>query len=379
MKIKKWHLFVIIIILFTISFFVVNLKFDKFYRLNDINNDNRVLIEAYLDDKEQQYLIENQIPIKQFIDLIDVVEFNLYNYQYYNILNNTGRYTIDKEIVTIGNSLAARLEYLFNNPVDKAKLIVDNNLELDFIDNQNFDLEYLDYYLILKPLYSTNDTSYINDLSVYINKLNQLDDDINIKETLTMLCDSYGKEELKDLLNKNYDLKESFVINPNDYLTIVNEYNYIGQYKPKDLYVTQNLPRKNYSMYLRKDAYMALVSMYQDLSKECKFFVLLESFKSYDSLLKDQKKAGYEEMQLGLSVVISQKEVSYEDFNDTKMCKWLEENAYKYGFILRYPKNKASTTNHSYDSHVYRYVGIEHAKAIYDSNLTLEEYVNSLN
>ena len=56
MKLKTWHLFLVIIILFGCSFYVVNLHFDKFYRLNGINNDNRVLIEKYLSDDEQEYL-----------------------------------------------------------------------------------------------------------------------------------------------------------------------------------------------------------------------------------------------------------------------------------------------------------------------------------
>ena len=53
MNLKTWYLFLVIIILFGCSFYIVNLKFDKFYRVNGINNDNRVLIEKYLDEKEQ--------------------------------------------------------------------------------------------------------------------------------------------------------------------------------------------------------------------------------------------------------------------------------------------------------------------------------------
>ena len=52
----------------------------------------------------------------------------------------------------------------------------------------------------------------------------------------------------------------------------------------------------------------------------------------------------------------------------------MKENAYKYGFILRYPKGKENITGYVYESWHYRYVGIEAAKIIYENDLTFEEY-----
>ena len=57
------------------------------------------------------------------------------------------------------------------------------------------------------------------------------------------------------------------------------------------------------------------------------------------------------------------------------MSAWLQNHAYEYGYVLRNPKNKASVTNHSYDPHIYRYVGKTLAKTLYENNLTLEEYI----
>ena len=82
------------------------------------------------------------------------------------------------------------------------------------------------------------------------------------------------------------------------------------------------------------------------------------------------------EFQLGTSISITQSQVSYKDFENTEMSKWLEEHAYEYGYILRYPKNKASVTNRAYDAHIYRYVGKSLAKSLNDSHLTLEEYLD---
>ena len=61
---------------------------------------------------------------------------------------------------------------------------------------------------------------------------------------------------------------------------------------------------------------------------------------------------------------------------DQEVYDWLSQNAYRYGFILRYPQDKESVTGIDYEPWHYRYVGKEAAKAIYDNGLTLEEYVN---
>jgi D-alanyl-D-alanine carboxypeptidase len=50
------------------------------------------------------------------------------------------------------------------------------------------------------------------------------------------------------------------------------------------------------------------------------------------------------------------------------------KNAHKYGFILRYPKDKTNITGYGFESWHFRYVGNEVAKYIYEHNITLDEY-----
>ena len=157
MRIKKWHLFAFVIVLFVVSFFVVNLKFDKFYRVNGINNDNRVLIETYLDEDEQKYLVENQIPIEEFIKYIEIDDFKLQNYQYYNLLKNSSRYKSNTKVIDIGNNLATRLEFLYDDPLDKATLLVEKGLENAFMNNESFDFQYINVYSSLKNIYPNQD------------------------------------------------------------------------------------------------------------------------------------------------------------------------------------------------------------------------------
>ena len=52
----------------------------------------------------------------------------------------------------------------------------------------------------------------------------------------------------------------------------------------------------------------------------------------------------------------------------------MQENAHKYGFILRFPKGKENLTGYQYESWHYRYVGKKIAKYIKENDLTLEEY-----
>ena len=63
-------------------------------------------------------------------------------------------------------------------------------------------------------------------------------------------------------------------------------------------------------------------------------------------------------------------------FNGTAPANWLANNAYKYGFILRYPSGKSNETGYMYESWHFRYVGTDLAKKLYnDGNwITMESY-----
>ena len=56
---------------------------------------------------------------------------------------------------------------------------------------------------------------------------------------------------------------------------------------------------------------------------------------------------------------------TYTKFETTKEFNWMQENAHKYGFILRYPKGKEEITGYTYESWHYRYVGKKIAEKIH--------------
>ncbi len=81
---------------------------------------------------------------------------------------------------------------------------------------------------------------------------------------------------------------------------------------------------------------------------------------------------GHSEHQTGLAFDVGKLSNSY---GETKEGKWLKENCYKYGFILRYLKDKEHITGYAYEPWHIRYVGVDVATEIMQKNLTLEEYL----
>lgn len=84
---------------------------------------------------------------------------------------------------------------------------------------------------------------------------------------------------------------------------------------------------------------------------------------------------GHSEHQTGLAIDVMGSNDDYNLFDDCEEFNWMQKNAHKYGFILRYPKDKQIITGFKYEPWHYRYVGIDHATIIYDQNITLEEYI----
>jgi len=90
-------------------------------------------------------------------------------------------------------------------------------------------------------------------------------------------------------------------------------------------------------------------------------------------------RAGHSEHQSGLAIDICDRTVKAcinSNYNDTASAKWLSDNAYKYGFILRYPNGKTGETGYKFESWHYRYVGKELASTLYNGGswITMEDY-----
>lgn len=89
---------------------------------------------------------------------------------------------------------------------------------------------------------------------------------------------------------------------------------------------------------------------------------------------------GTSEHQIGLAVdVVSEGNLNLDESQEkTGTQRWLMENSWKYGFILRYPSEKSDITGIVYEPWHYRYVGEKAAKEIYERKICLEEYLDDL-
>ena len=187
------------------------------------------------------------------------------------------------------------------------------------------------------------------------------------------------------------------------YLLLTNKDNPLSaDYLPSDL-VTITVPTKR-KLELRSSAAMALEAMFREMEADgiTDLFVT-SAYRSYDyqknlydkylgeymaaglsyeeavkKVDSDTARPGYSEHQTGLSVdFFTSTMAKLEDFESTEACAWLKENAWRFGFILRYPSDKTSTTGYSYESWHYRFVGVEAASEIHRKGWCFEEYLRN--
>ena len=177
-------------------------------------------------------------------------------------------------------------------------------------------------------------------------------------------------------------------------LFLINrDYRINADYVPNDL-VMPKVRRKNNSVLMREEAAHALEEMF-DAAKEEKGYVLMavSGFRSYQTqrILHNRrirangvKKAnlysappGASEHQLGLAMDVGRLKNSKlnESFGHSKEGKWMAENCYRFGFILRYKAEWTETTGYAYESWHIRYVGKEHAMRIKELDIPLEDYI----
>lgn len=205
--------------------------------------------------------------------------------------------------------------------------------------------------------------------------------------------EQYNYEEIIRVVNTNNDLEyfnDALGANiSDDILILVNKYNYLSSdYEPNDLEVVDT----NYSYWgsLRSEAALAFSEMVTAASQEGLKIINTSPYRSWELqnalynnyVNSDGVKAadrysarpGYSEHQTGLAADVLTPTSNLDTFKNTKEFIWMQENSYKYGFILRYKEGMEYITGYMYEPWHYRYVGIEPAKTIYEEDLTFEEY-----
>jgi D-alanyl-D-alanine carboxypeptidase len=126
-------------------------------------------------------------------------------------------------------------------------------------------------------------------------------------------------------------------------------------------------------------ARLAVESAYRSYATQRSTFAYWVGVSGYAAALRKSARAGHSEHQLGTTLDFRSYGGSapwyYADWGTSRAGRWLKANAWKYGFVMSYPKGMSSVTCYSYEPWHYRYVGRAAAAVIRASGLTLREYL----
>ena len=157
------------------------------------------------------------------------------------------------------------------------------------------------------------------------------------------------------------------------YYLIDKKHNVGSEYVPKDLVKLVKNPDFNISrndLSLRPEAYQALMELSQGALNDGLRLLVSSTYRSYDyqkalferwvridgleEAERESARAGTSQHQLGTAIDFGNID---DSFINTKEGQWLEQNAYKYGWSLSFPKNYEDITGYRWECWHYRFIG----------------------
>lgn len=252
------------------------------------------------------------------------------------------------------------------NIITKPKLTKEEKLlqkKLEILNNVDQKINYFNY----------------NNIDRYI-EYKKKNKKLSNKKIVLYVNINLDKEPYKDAKETTY-LYKNYIL--------LNKYNLVSKsYKPKNLVqVSTEYAKEN--ILLTEEANNQFILMAEAAKKENLTLYAISGYRDYtyqENLYNNyysidgnkaneySSKPGHSEHHTGLAIDISNKTTSYEEFDKTEEFKWMQENAHKYGFILRYPEDKTNETLYQYEPWHYRYVGIKISTYIKKHNISFEEY-----
>lgn len=182
----------------------------------------------------------------------------------------------------------------------------------------------------------------------------------------------YALDLLGDMMiivNKKYKLSKNYI--PNNLVKISDKFS------NKEIYVidvVKNNFEKMCSDALNYNLYIIAMSGYRSYEYQENLYNEYLEIDKPEVVDTYSAKPGHSEHQTGLAIDVCTNTKDYIEFIDTEEYKWVKDNCYKYGFIIRYPKGKENITGYKFEPWHIRYIG-DKAKYIYKNNITLEEYL----
>ena len=336
------------------------LKEDKIENITEwINTSDKY---DYYDEYEKYYESHTDLTYKAVVKNIDTI-FD----QYVENLENLN-YSDEEIWKLLQNADASQVKYVVDNSYTYSELE-------GYIDVKTFDVTKLSQYKDAYQEYHSYNYA--------------------------VLIVNYPAIDSSNKVSKTYTIQ-----NTNSYQILVKKgFTLSSKYKPKDLV---DVSGEGYNLkvaddcdnpYMRKKAAKALVQMFDAAKKEGYDLVVNSAYRSY----KDQKEVydeyhkiydevtanslvsypGTSEHQTGLGVDLTCQSVLDDKANGIENTRfsykedytWCKENAYKYGYILRFSEGTSSITGIANEPWHFRYVGKKAAKKCYENNWTFEEYI----
>lgn len=292
-----------------------------------------------------------------FIVLASIFGINKYKeYKYhqtyeYKLLEHGYDNTSTKKILKTFNK-NDDLDYFLKNEVNEKYISIINE---KYFLKKNF-YQYIDYLNKNKKM----DTSKIvRNINVHLDKKFY---ELNLNTDIT--------KDTSMLVNKYYLLTKDYV--PDDLVNVSQTYSWGSNQR------------------VRKVAYDAFLDMWEQAKTDGFYLMISSSYRSYEEqeiVYNNYKKQGTKyadslaarpgasEHQTGLTLdIFSKTNSNRQTFKDSEEAKWLSDNSYKFGFILRYPENLVNVTGYNYEAWHFRYVGKNIATYIHDNNISFDEY-----
>lgn len=266
---------------------------------------------------------------------------------------------------------------------------------LDFIEEPEFKIHNTLFYSLAKKVQNENN-AYI------VNFMNKYRDQFSLNEWKTALK-NYSYMDLMAFFETDLD-QSKLVLEPSRPYTILNASRSIYKYIPQDIvsygdvFVKEELVKHlqemqvDYHTMMNGNDGLHLLSGYMTYEDIMNTHINLENELGKD-VIQFALPAGHNEQQLGYTIVLSEakewnrlcmQEKTYETFDYQNVylqlspelidkLNWIKNNAYQYGFVVRYPEGKEEQTHQEYQPFVLRYVGVDTAKKMFESNKVLEQ------
>lgn len=328
---RKWTaiFFICVMMIGLLSLTVMNSKYDSLSRYPYTDQKSRELIKEYLNQEEIEYIIEYSIAPNMFIAYIQEDGFNIYHAAEYKELSAAEWQSSPSQIVRM---------------VEETR---------DYMSTET-----LEEYLL-----------------------------------------SYTYEEISAWLKEGdaYSPDSSFAMYASDPAVYLNDYISVGTYEPDRLIpLNETVPSVQTSVILIQDTIQQPLT---DLctaaaeeigsSQSCAGLTVTEGYVSYDEQTEAYEQAkneygadamqytfypGHSEHQLGLAVDFKIDGILNESFSKTIQAQWLEENAWRFGFVETYTAEDADMTGKAEQTWHYRYIGTDLASDLHEQGVSFSHW-----